>query len=228
LSTEPSTAWVQPGRGATGDRTGTPTNPLSLKLLATLWPSSILNLPATSNNYFATVPGTGYSYNGVVKVDHNFNAKNHLSLHWFAGEGSQTQPPGASLALATASSNLGYYFEVAPIHVQNYSAVLNSVLTERAANQLLFGVSYFNQVFHDSNNSFDSQALGLIYKPGRHHSREPHSGRSQHSDRRLRSGWDHPSRGPQRCYRTSDGYLLLRQGEAPVPLRRGSAARPRG
>ena len=144
---------------------GTPTSPLSLKLLSTLWPSSILNLPAITNNYFATVPGTGYSLNGVAKLDFNFNAKNHLSLHWFAGEGSQTQPPGASLALATASSNLGYYFEVAPIHVQNYSAVLNSVLNERTANQLLFGVSYFNQVFHDSNHSFDSQALGLNTSP---------------------------------------------------------------
>jgi hypothetical protein len=164
LSTEPSTAFVQQAEAQLA-AAGTATNPLSLKLLATLWPSSILNLPATPNNYFATVPGTGYSYNGVVKVDHNFNAKNHLSLHWFAGEGSQTQPPGASLALATASSNLGYYFEVAPIHVQNYSAVLNSVLTERAANQLLFGVSYFNQVFHDSNNSFNSQALGLFTSP---------------------------------------------------------------
>ena len=90
----------------------------------------------------------------MVKVDYNFNAKNHFSVHWFAGEGSQTQPPGASLALATASSNLGYYFEVAPLHVQNYSAVLNSVFTERLTNQLLFGVSYFNQIFHDSNNSF--------------------------------------------------------------------------
>ena len=164
LSTEPSTAFVQQAEAQLA-AAGTPTSPLSLKLLSTLWPSSILNLPATTNNYFATVPGTGYSLNGVVKVDHNFNAKNHLSLHWFAGEGSQTQPPGASLALATASSNLGYYFEVAPIHVQNYSAVLNSVLTAKAANQLLFGISYFNQVFHDSNNSFNTQALGLYLSP---------------------------------------------------------------
>jgi hypothetical protein len=144
---------------------GVAVNPLSQTLLSTLWPSSILNLPAAANNYFATVPGTGYSLNGVVKFDYNFNAKNHFSLHWFAGEGSQTQPPGASLALATASSNLGYYFEVAPLHVQNYSAVLNSVLNEKMANQLLFGISYFNQVFHDSNNSFNSQALGLYTSP---------------------------------------------------------------
>src|ERR1035438_9517499 len=100
LSTEPSTAFVQQAEAQLA-AAGTPTSPLSLKLLSTLWPSSILNLPATTNNYFATVPGTGYSLNGVVKVDHNstvpgtgyslngvvkvdhnFNAKNHLSLHW--------------------------------------------------------------------------------------------------------------------------------------------------
>jgi hypothetical protein len=164
LSTEPSAAWVSQAQSVL-QQYGVPVNPLSQTLLANLWPSSIVNLPATVNNYFATVPGTGYSLNGVVKFDYNFNAKNHFSLHWFAGEGSQTQPPGASLALATASSNLGYYFEVAPLHVQNYSAVLNSVLSEKMTNQLLFGISYFNQVFHDSNNSFDSQALGLYTSP---------------------------------------------------------------
>jgi hypothetical protein len=164
LSTEPSTAWVSQAESVL-KQYNVPVNPLSQTLLSTLWPSSILGLPATLDNYFATVPGTGYSLNGVVKIDYNFNAKNHFSVHWFAGEGSQTQPPGASLALATASSNLGYYFEVAPLHVQNYSAVLNSVFTEKLANQLLFGISYFNQVFHDSNNSFDSQALGLYTSP---------------------------------------------------------------
>jgi hypothetical protein len=139
---------------------------LSASLLSNLWPSSINALPATLNNYFATVPGTGYSYNGVAKVDYNLTDKERLSVHWFAGEGNQTQPPGASLALATASSNLGYYFEVAPIHVQNYSAVLNSVFSAKLTNQLLFGVSYFNQIFHDSNNSFNMKNLGLYLSPG--------------------------------------------------------------
>src|SRR5215469_6643895 len=152
LSTEPSAAWVQKAQSLLTTN-GISDSPVSRNLLASLWPNSIASLPATLNNYFATVPGTGYSYNGVVRLDHNFNDKEHLSIHWFAGQGSQTQPPGASLALATASSNLGYYFEVAPIHVQNYSAVLNSVLTPRVTNQVLFGISYFNQVFHDANNS---------------------------------------------------------------------------
>jgi hypothetical protein len=172
LSTEPSAAWVNQALsvlknsgGKYGSYTPVAESSLSANLLANLWPSSITNLPASLNNYFATVPGTGYSLNGVVKLDHNFSEKEHFSIHWFAGEGSQTQPPGASLALATASSNLGYYFEVAPLHVQNYSAVLNSVLTNKLTNQLLFGVSYFNQVFHDANNSFNMKNLGLYLSP---------------------------------------------------------------
>ncbi len=58
-----------------------------------------------------------------------------------------------------------YYFEIAPIHVYNYSATLNSVFTPRMTNQLLFGVNYFNQIFPDANNSFDTKALGLFLSP---------------------------------------------------------------
>jgi hypothetical protein len=164
LSTEPSNAWIQAATAKLATA-GVAPSPLSANLLSNLWPSSIAKLPATVNNYFATVPGNGYSYNGVLKLDHNFSASEHLSAHWFLGQGSQTQPPGASLALATASSNLGYYFEVAPLHVQNYAVVLNSALTSKLTNQILFGVSYFNQFFHDANNTFDMRNLGLYLSP---------------------------------------------------------------
>jgi hypothetical protein len=161
LSTEPSSAWVAQARALFNPANE---NKLSDSLLAGLWPSSINNLPATANNYFATVPGTGYSYNEVGKIDHNFNEKNHLLFHFFYGQGSQTQPPGASLALATASSNLGGYFEVAPIRIENYSLVWNRVITSRLTNQVLFGISYFTQVFHDKFVP-DSKALGLYTSP---------------------------------------------------------------
>ncbi len=163
-STEPSTAWVTAAKNQLTAK-AIAQSALSNSLFSALWPSSISGLTATVNNYFATVPGTGFSYNGVVKLDHNFNDKHHLSFHYFSGEGNQTQPPGASLALATASSNLGDYFEVAPIHVSNYSLVLNSAFSPRLTNQILFGVSYFNQVFHDANNTFDPKALGLFLSP---------------------------------------------------------------
>lgn len=179
LSTEPSNAWVNEAQallanagGVYGGYAPIPVNSLSQTLLTNLWPSSIQNLPATVNNYFATVPGTGYSYNEVGKIDHNFNDKNHLLFHFFYGQGSQTQPPGASLAIASASSNLGEYFEVAPIRIQNYSLVWNRVITPRLTNQVLFGISYFNQIFHDA---FTPQArdFGLFTSPDALHNGAP-------------------------------------------------------
>src|SRR5207237_2473667 len=125
----------------------------------------IASLPATLNNFFSPVASTGYSYNGTVKLDHNFSDKHHLSLRWFGGQGNQIAPLGGSPALGTASSNLKDYFEVAPIHVYNYSAVLNSTFTSRLTNQLLFGANYFNQIFHDFNNGFNTQSMGIFLSP---------------------------------------------------------------
>jgi hypothetical protein len=155
---------------------GVPVSPISQNMLGALfpnntstvpglWPSSIAGLAATPNNFFSSSPSTGYSYNGIAKIDHNFNEKHHLSVRWFIGQGSQTAPLGTSTALATASSNLSYYFEKAPIHVQNYAAVLNSAFSSRLTNQLLFGVNYFNQTFRDANASFDTFAMGLFQSP---------------------------------------------------------------
>jgi outer membrane receptor protein involved in Fe transport len=164
LATEPSSAWIQSAQTLL-TKYNVPQSTLSTTLFSTLWPSSISSLPGTLSNFFGNDPATGYSYNYVAKVDHNFNDKEHLSGHWFMGQGNQIQPPGAALVLVEASSNLGYYFEAAPIRVENYSAVLNSQFTPKLSNQALFGVSYFNQVFHDANNSFDTRALGLYLSP---------------------------------------------------------------
>ena len=186
LSTEPSTAWVNQAKqllanpgGKYGGYAPVPVSSLSLNLLSALYPSTIAGLPATVDNYFASDPSTGFSHNGIVKVDHNFNDKERLSAHFFVGQGSQTAPTGTSLALGTASSNLGDYFEVAPLHVQNYDIVLNSVLTPRFTNQLLAGVSSFYQIFHDANNSFNMKALGLYLSPDATIDGQPIMGASQ-------------------------------------------------
>jgi hypothetical protein len=146
-----------------------PESPISQQMMANFWPSFVTSLDPggvpTVGNFFANNPSTGYSYNGVIKLDHNFSDKHHLSARWFGGQGSQTAPLGGSAALATASSNLSYYFEKAPIHVYNYSIVLNSVLSARTTNQILFGVNYFNQTFSDANNSFNTKSLGLFLSP---------------------------------------------------------------
>jgi hypothetical protein len=175
LATEPSTAWVTDALALLNAH-GVPVSPISQNMLGALfpgntstipglWPSKIAGLPATVNNFFSSSPSTGYSYNGVAKIDHNFSEKHRLSLRMFIGQGSQTAPLGTSTALATASSNLSYYFEKAPIHVQNYSAILNSSLSPRLTNQILFGVNYFNQTFRDANASFDTKAMGLFQSP---------------------------------------------------------------
>src|SRR5258708_3789247 len=180
LATEPSDAWIAVAQDllTNGNNTGkygsyapvqassTSSNLIGLSSGVTgLWPSLIKPLPATLNNFFSPIAEFGYSYNGIAKLDYNISDKHHLYLRWFGGQGSQTAPTGGSAALGTASSNLKDYFEVAPIHVFNYSAVLNSTFSSRLTNQVLFGANYFNQLFHDFNNGFNTKTLGLFLSP---------------------------------------------------------------
>jgi hypothetical protein len=166
LNTEPSLAYQADALALINAPVNkSSVSPISQQLMANLWPSVINNLPAQPSNYFATNPSIGYSYNGLVKLDHNFTDRHHFSIRWFGGQGDQIAPLGGSAALATASSNLPFYFEKAPIHVYNYAATLNSVFTSRMTNQLLFGVNYFNQVFNDANHSFDTSSYGLALSP---------------------------------------------------------------
>jgi hypothetical protein len=188
IATEPSNAWVAKA-GALLAANGVPVSLASCNALGPLtsqlpagqvpagcnaggpgfWPTSgqgsISDLPATQHNFFSPVAETGYSYNGVARMDYEISNTHHLYLRWYGGQGNQTAPLGGSPALGTASSNLKYYFEVAPIHVFNYSAVLNSAFTSKLTNQLLFGANYFNQVFHDFNNSFNTQSMGIFLSP---------------------------------------------------------------
>ena len=167
LATEPSDAWINKGLAVLAAH-AVAESTLSKNLIGPngFWPRSLIGgLPATTNNFFSPIASTGYSYNGTMKFDYNITDKHRLSAHWFGGQGSQTAPLGGSPALGTASSNLKDYFEVAPIHVFNYSVILNSTFSPRLTNQVLIGVNYFNQVFHDFNNSFDTKAMGLFLSP---------------------------------------------------------------
>ena len=170
IATEPSDAWVNQALAVLAAHHVTE-SPASKTAIGTsgFWPrsgsSSIAGLPASVGNFFSPSTEFGYSYNGVARLDHQISDKHHLSLHAIIGQGNQTAPLGGSPALGTASSNLAYYFEVAPLHDGNYGAVLNSTLSSRWTNQFLFGASYFNQLFHDSNNSFDTKAMGIFLSP---------------------------------------------------------------
>jgi hypothetical protein len=193
VATEPSDAWIGLATDLLnnpGNKYGSyaPVTPSSLSCTSPsasgctgglmgpsgFWPRSLIGgLAGTNNNFFSPVASTGYSYNGVGKVDYQINDKHHLYVRFFGGQGSQTAPLGGSPALGTASSNLKDYFEVAPLHVFNESLVLNSTFSSRLTNQILVGANYFNQVFHDFNNSFDTKAMGLFLSPGATNNGQP-------------------------------------------------------
>ena len=150
-ATEPSAAY-QANAKALLNEYGIAVNPVQQAVLNTLWPSYALTGPASADNYSNASPITGYSYNAVAKMDWQINQANRLSGRAYGGQGSQIAPVGTQLP---------YYFEEGPIHVYNYSAVLNTVLSPRLTNQVLAGVNVFNQVFFDQNHSFNLPALGL-------------------------------------------------------------------
>jgi outer membrane receptor protein involved in Fe transport len=152
-ATEPTQDWQAKAEAALANAS-IPVNSVSSKLLQTLWPTAAVGPgPAAVDNYTSNFPEYGYSYNGLAKIDYTINDKNSLTAHWFVGQGNQVAPVGSSLY---------YYYEVAPIHVQNYAIVYNHVFAPSMTNQLLAGVNYFNQVFNDFNNSFDVASLGLV------------------------------------------------------------------
>jgi len=130
-----------------------PVNPVSQNLLNTLWPSSLLNGPAAPNNYYATTPETGFSHNGLAKIDHSINDANRLSFRWYIGQGSQTAP---------LSSFIPYYYQVGPMHVHNIATILNSTISPSTTNQLLLGVNYFHQSFSDAYSGFNPAASGFV------------------------------------------------------------------
>ena len=68
---------------------------------------------------------------------------------------------GQGIQVAPVGSYVPYYYQVGPMHVQNYSVVYNTILSPTISNQLLFGVSYFKQVFSDANTAINPIALGL-------------------------------------------------------------------
>ncbi|MCU1313012.1 MAG: TonB-dependent receptor plug [Acidobacteriaceae bacterium] len=131
---------------------GASVNSATSGLLQTLWSPAALSGPALNSG---SAPETGYSYNGVIKIDHNFNDKQSISARAFLGQGNQIAP-------VCGTCTLPDYFEVAPIHVYNYSIVHNWTLSPRITNQITIGVNYFNQIFSDQKTGFNVNALGFV------------------------------------------------------------------
>jgi len=149
--TTPSAAWVSEAE-AIMTRDGVPVNPLMLNLINNLYPANSLTGPATEYNYAGAGINLSNSYNGVIKLDHQFNEKNNIAFRYFGGTGNQTEYVGSAIP---------YYFQACPSRMDNFSLVYNTVITPRFVAQTLLGVNYFKQVFGDANHGFDMPALGL-------------------------------------------------------------------
>jgi hypothetical protein len=150
-STEPTTAY-QAEALSLMSYYGITENSLSQNLLANLWPADSLAGPATLNNYYDPALQTGYSYNGVLKVDHNFTANNHLSVRADGHSGAQFGPVG---------SYLQPYYEIDDHHVYDGAIIFNSVLSTRLVNQVMAGYSEFNGYFDDEVTTYNPVANGF-------------------------------------------------------------------
>jgi hypothetical protein len=97
LATEPSSAY-QVQAISLLNANNVAANPLSANLINILWPASALTGTASSNNFSSSDPETGYSYNGVAKIDHSFNDRNTLSVRWTIGQGNPISPVDQTLS----------------------------------------------------------------------------------------------------------------------------------
>ncbi len=156
-STEPS-AGYQAAATSILNAYNVPVNQVATNLLngtgnyQGLWPANALTGPATPFNYTNPENEFGFSHNGLVKADYSINQNNKLSFKWYVGQGPQTAP---TVSLLTP------YYEVGPMHVQNYSLTYNTVLTPRLSNQIFAGVNYYNQAFSDASTNYNPIGLGL-------------------------------------------------------------------
>ena len=149
--TTPSGAWVSEAEAGMA-KDGVQPNPLALTLINTPWPANSLTGGAVVHNYQGPGINLSNSYNGVVKLDHQFNEKNSLAIRYFGGTGNQVEYVGSAMP---------YYFQAAPSRMHNFSVVYNTVITPRFVAQTTLGVNYFLQIFGDANHGFDMPGLGF-------------------------------------------------------------------
>jgi hypothetical protein len=150
LSTTPSDAWLERGRGVLR-AFGLPENPLARNLL-TLWPQTGRNAPAVANNFFNNADNDFSNDNGVAKFDHSFSTNSLLTLRYFHATGRQT---------AFSGSPYREYFQVATNEVRNVAATWSKTFSPTLVNQFVAGVNYYNPTFNDNDRSADPVALGF-------------------------------------------------------------------
>ncbi len=149
--TTPSAAWVADATAVMA-KDGVPVNPLSQSIINYFWPANSLTGPEAVHNFAGAGINLSNSYNGVIKLDHQFNEKNSIAIRYFGGTGNQTEYVGSAMPS---------YFQAAPSRMHNFSLVYNAVITPALLAQTVVGVNYFKQVFGDANHGFDPPSIGF-------------------------------------------------------------------
>jgi len=149
--TTPSAAWVSAAEAVMA-KDGVAVNPLMLNVINYLWPANSLTGSDTVHNYAGAGINLSNSYNGVIKLDHQFNSRNNIAIRYFGGTGNQVEYVGSAMPS---------YFQAAPSRMHNFSLVYNAVITPRLVAQTLVGVNYFKQVFDDANHGFNMASVGM-------------------------------------------------------------------
>jgi hypothetical protein len=149
--TTPSAAWVSQAEAVMA-ADGVSVNPLMPKVIDYLWPADSLTGGAVVHNYAGAGINLSNSYNGVIKIDHQFNDRNNIALRYFGGTGNQVEYVGSAMP---------DYFQSCPSRMHNFSLVYNFVITPRFVAQTLLGVNYFKQVFDDANHGFNMASVGM-------------------------------------------------------------------
>jgi hypothetical protein len=149
--TTPSAAWVSAAE-AVMSADGVAVNPLMPRVIDYLWPANSLTGPEVVHNYAGAGINLSNSYNGVIKIDHQFNDRNNLAFRYFGGTGNQVEYVGSAMPA---------YFQSCPSRMHNFSLVYNFVISPRFVAQTLIGVNYFKQVFDDANHGFNMASVGM-------------------------------------------------------------------
>jgi len=149
--TTPSAAWVSAAESVMA-ADDVAVNPLMPQVITYLWPANSLTGPATVFNYAGAGINISNSYNGVIKLDYDFNRDNNLAIRYFGGTGNQTEYIGSAIPS---------YFQICPSRMHNFSVVYNHVISSSFVSQTLLGVNYFLQIFNDANHSFNMSSIGF-------------------------------------------------------------------
>ena len=147
-----SPAWLEQGR-AILSQFGVRESAVATGMI-NFYPARIRTGPAVVNNYFSTDSNLYDSFNGIIKLDHNFSSNHSLSARYYGGTGKQ-------VAQVNDLAPFLEYFQVAPSRMHNFSVALNSILSPRIVNNVVLGANYFLQVFNDYDTSVNPADAGL-------------------------------------------------------------------